>query len=968
MQADITNLIETSQFLERRNKSNSNALKSILQSQQHCEFIKLQSPKSNKCSQTIFQKLINSQDNVSKRHQILEIERNFTKSINNENRSEYLQKMEGFIKDLLFEEFRELSFLFSSFIKEMQFNLAEQQTQLMYNQRQQEKVNLDNISIQKQQFLEKITNLELIISSKDKKLNEIKENNLKFEKDISELINRNSTLIQKVEQRNKIINKNDKMIKQQESEISILRQKIQCYENKLHQSYETISQLNLLQNNKQSNNYLLNRQSTTQLNRQQTSFINRQQTIQLNRQQTVQTHSPKLLDTEDQNDSPLSDSLNEQQQQEEEQLNQLEINFERIIKQAQKEQQVEVDLLPFYTKEIEIQTELTLIDSQFDIIQQSNISNAVKYTEFIEKVGRKGSEESLIDQIIDETYDQLDVTQNHKKNIEMNKSQFSMIKSGYSQNGQNIQQQQMPTLTRCDSNIINNQVPLKKDPKSKQVLSFITFLKTRMQQQEQELHYNSEQITQYELNIQNVNMQMDELQKENERLQIQLAQMNSKIQLSQLSQSQSELKQQDDDVHQSQDSLVVNSQKRLSVLVKQGTFKDTKKQRKAPQLGQKVVISYDFQKDQSKKIIEKLKNKQMQKFNNFMPIKLVLKYITTLYNEKLQSQKEYKQIRDQDMGSYIYNYYLQQFGFTKVTEQKYQVLLLSVKKNIKIVRINMFARFMGLLEQNVNYTIEEQQKYLEAWDFMNNQQNLGQSLKDNESEMKMYVPFVRALSYVGQLIFSPQNEELFSLKHEIEQLKENDPKNINKQGIIDFDLMMIKVLQVFRNTVEKTKLYVINAFAASDLDGNGMCNLDEFLILNKYIEADKYDEDKWIEIFDDNADIITEEERALSFERFSILCMEYNLFSDQAQNKFLQIKHNNDCQVKFEQLREQWPKDYINFNQKLQNAQIDEHYKEQWSKILEVLNQKILENPEQKKPLLIAYKIFLNESKVNKAQ
>ncbi|CAD8047750.1 unnamed protein product [Paramecium primaurelia] len=954
MQADITNLIETSQFLERRNKSNSNALKSILQSQQHCEFIKLQSPKSNKCSQTIFQKLINSQDNVSKRHQILEIERNFTKSINNENRSEYLQKMEGFIKDLLFEEFRELSFLFNSFIKEMQFNLAEQQTQLMYNQRQQEKVNLDNISTQKQQFLEKITNLELIISSKDKKLNELKENNLKFEKDISELINRNSTLIQKVEQRNKIINKNDKMIKQQESEISILRQKIQCYENKLHQSYETISQLNLLQNNKQSNNYLLNRQSTTQLNRQQTSFINRQQTISLNRQQTVQTHSPKLLDTEDQNDSPLSDTLNEQQQQEEEQLNQLEINFERIIKQAQKEQQVEIDLLPFYTKEIEIQTELTLIDSQFDIIQQSNISNAVKYTEFIEKVGRKGSEESLIDQIIDETYDQLDVTQNHKKNIEMNKSQFSMIKSGYSQNGQNTQQQ-MPTLTRCDSNIINNQVPLKKDPKSKQVLSFITFLKTRMQQQEQELHYNNEQITQYELNIQNVNMQMDELQKENERLQIQLAQMNSKIQLSQLSQSQSELKQQEDD-------------KRLSVLVKQGTFKETKKQRKAPQLGQKVVISYDFQKDQSKKIIEKLKNKQMQKFNNFMPIKLVLKYITTLYNEKLQSQKEYKQIRDQDMGSYIYNYYLQQFGFTKVTEQKYQVLLLSVKKNIKIVRINMFARFMGLLEQNVNYTIEEQQKYLEAWDFMNNQQNLGQSLKDNESEMKMYVPFVRALSYVGQLIFSPQNEELFSLKHEIEQLKENDPKNINKQGIIDFDLMMIKVLQVFRNTVEKTKLYVINAFAASDLDGNGMCNLDEFLILNKYIEADKYDEDKWIEIFEDNADIITEEERALSFERFSILCMEYNLFSDQAQNKFLQIKHNNDCQVKFEQLREQWPKDFINFNQKLQNAQIDEHYKEQWSKILEVLNQKILENPEQKKPLLIAYKIFLNESKVNKTQ
>ncbi|CAK88359.1 unnamed protein product (macronuclear) [Paramecium tetraurelia] len=879
--------------------------------------------------------------------------------------------MEGFIKDLLFEEFRELSFLFSSFVKEMQFNLSEQQSQLTMTQKQQEKIYLENIQTQKQQFLEKITNLELIINSRDKKINEIKENNLKIEKDISELISRNSALIQKVEQRNKIINRYDKMIKQQDSEISILRQKIQCYENKLHQSYETIQQLTLLQNNKSSNNQL-NRQSTGQLNRQSTLQLNRQQTIQLIRQQTIQTHSPIILDGDDQNDSPLTDTLNEIQQQEEEQLNQLEINFERIIKQAQKEQQVEVDLLPFYSKEIEIQTELTLIDSQFDIISQTNINNAVRYTEFIEKVGRKGSEESLIDQIIDETYDQLDVAQNHKKNIEMNKSQFSMIKSGYSQNGQNAQQQntqqQIPTLTRCDSNIINNQPPIKKESKSKQVLSFISFLKSRMQQQEQEIQYYNEQITQFELNAQNANTQMDELQKENERLQIQLAQLNSKIQQSQQSHSQSDLKQQDDDVHQSQDSLVINSQKRVSVLIKQGTFKETKKQRKAPQLGQKVVISYDFQKDQSKKIIEKLKNKQMQKFNNYMPVKLVLKYITTLYNEKLQSQKEYKQIKDQDMGSYIYNYYLQQFGFTKVTEQKYQVLLLSVKKNIKVIRINMFARFMGLLELNVNYTVEEQQKYLEAWDFMNTQQNLGQSLKDNESEMKMYVPFVRALSYIGQLIFSPQNDELVQLKHEVELLKENDPKNINKQGIIDFDLMMIKVLQVFRNTVEKTKLYVINAFAASDLDGNGMCNLDEFLILNKYIEADKYDEDKWIEVFEDNADIVTEEERALSFERFSILCMEYNLFSDQAQNKFLQIKHNHDSQMKFEQLRDSWPKDFINFNQKLQNAQIDEHYKEQWSKILEVLNQKILENPEQKKPLLIAYKIFLNESKVNKAQ
>lgn len=43
--------------------------------------------------------------------------------------------------------------------------------------------------------------------------------------------------------------------------------------------------------------------------------------------------------------------------------------------------------------------------------------------------------------------------------------------------------------------------------------------------------------------------------------------------------------------------------------------------------------------------------------------------------------------------------------------------------------------------------------------------------------------------------------------------------------------------------VNRAKAYVINAFAASDLDGNGVCNLDEFLILNRHIEVDLYDED-----------------------------------------------------------------------------------------------------------------------------
>ena len=78
-------------------------------------------------------------------------------------------------------------------------------------------------------------------------------------------------------------------------------------------------------------------------------------------------------------------------------------------------------------------------------------------------------------------------------------------------------------------------------------------------------------------------------------------------------------------------------------------------------------------------------------------------------------------------------------------------------------------------------------------------------------------------------------EENQQLKAEIEILKETDPKGVNKAGIIDFDLFMEKMLSKYRHLVNKAKTYVINAFAACDLDGNKMCNLEEFLLLNRHI-------------------------------------------------------------------------------------------------------------------------------------
>ena len=96
--------------------------------------------------------------------------------------------------------------------------------------------------------------------------------------------------------------------------------------------------------------------------------------------------------------------------------------------------------------------------------------------------------------------------------------------------------------------------------------------------------------------------------------------------------------------------------------------------------------------------------------------------------------------------------------------------------------------------------------------------------------------------------------------------------------MVDYDLFMIRFLPKFRGVVAKTKAYVKNVFLACDLDGNGICDKMEFLMIIKHIEKiTKYDEIN--ELFDKEADLVNNGEKCLSFEKFAIVCADYNIFS-----------------------------------------------------------------------------------------
>ena len=92
-----------------------------------------------------------------------------------------------------------------------------------------------------------------------------------------------------------------------------------------------------------------------------------------------------------------------------------------------------------------------------------------------------------------------------------------------------------------------------------------------------------------------------------------------------------------------------------------------------------------------------------------------------------------------EMAQFSYNYFSQQFGFKKIADQKFMIFIMSLKNYLPIIRVNIFSRFLGLMEKNINYSNEELRKYLEVLDFCTNQCTHGVTITDNLSEIKYYI-------------------------------------------------------------------------------------------------------------------------------------------------------------------------------------------------------------------------------------
>ena len=145
-----------------------------------------------------------------------------------------------------------------------------------------------------------------------------------------------------------------------------------------------------------------------------------------------------------------------------------------------------------------------------------------------------------------------------------------------------------------------------------------------------------------------------------------------------------------------------------------------------------------------------------------------------------------------------------------------------------------------------------------------------------------------------------------------------------------------------------------------------MCNYEEFLLLNRHIEPEKFIQENVEKIFLENADLTIDGEKNLSFNQFSIICVENNLFTDEQQNKYLKINNDDDLKILWENLKKNW--DFSLKNTIIERfnsiSHISKEENDKWINIIGVLEEKIKDKNIEKnvKPLLIAFKILELES------
>lgn len=140
---------------------------------------------------------------------------------------------------------------------------------------------------------------------------------------------------------------------------------------------------------------------------------------------------------------------------------------------------------------------------------------------------------------------------------------------------------------------------------------------------------------------------------------------------------------------------------------------------------------------------------RMDTFTGMFPQKMVLKYITDITEKMCYEQRTNKVARGVLFSSFVFFYFYNRFPELEVAQQKYAVFVVSLLHYKKILRVNIFARCLKMLDDDMNYADLETKLYIDVLNYLvHDTAFLGETLDFVDTDERRMVPLLRVKEYM----------------------------------------------------------------------------------------------------------------------------------------------------------------------------------------------------------------------------
>ena len=178
-----------------------------------------------------------------------------------------------------------------------------------------------------------------------------------------------------------------------------------------------------------------------------------------------------------------------------------------------------------------------------------------------------------------------------------------------------------------------------------------------------------------------------------------------------------------------------------------------------------------------------------------MSRKMVNRIVANLYHSLFDTEL------NQTLVEYIYDDFINKYGLKKVAEKKYLEFIASVIRHSEYRRSRMFVKFIGIAKKiNLeNYTKMGFEFYLPCLQFMMNSK-IGIVINYDDTEDKQMFPVSRAIECTRETLhFLYEKQQLQEIVNKIERSATEDPKKINRGGLVELEFVLEVLCEAFES-------------------------------------------------------------------------------------------------------------------------------------------------------------------------